>query len=157
MVRGRRPLARAPALRPEGRMSIKSWLLAVTVATTVIALDPRPAHAAGQLTDYGSHATVGRSLVVTTNSGQRLRLTPYGDHVVRVQAASRGEPFTADDRWEIVVDHAFPGAFTVVDQAGSLFVSTGKVSLRVDKSPVKVTFLDAKGAPRLAETTGGLA
>lgn len=104
---------------------------------------------------YASHATEGRSVVFTTESGQRLRLTPYGDRIVRVQAASRGEAFTPDDRWEMIADHgAWTGAFTVKDQGASFLVTTPGASARVDKNPLRITFLDANGAPRLAESAG---
>src|SRR2546421_12832234 len=57
------------------------------------------------LTNYRSHRTEGRSVVLTSVTGQRLRLTPYGNFMVRVQGVRQGEAFWPDDHYEMVEAH----------------------------------------------------
>ncbi len=61
------------------------------------------AFAAENLTDYASYNRDGRSIVFTTSMGQQLRLTPYGNYVIRVQVVRTHRParvFVPDyNRW----------------------------------------------------------
>ncbi len=102
------------------------------------------------LGDYASHAADGRGFVVTTTDGQRLRLTPYGDSVVRVQGASSAAPFTRDDRYQMVLRHDGPGAFTATDAATSVTFAGPKMQVVVGKSPVRVD-VRANGASLIGE------
>ena len=46
------------------------------------------------LGNYLSEAALGRSIIITTSStGQKIRITPYGPDMVRVQAIVSGKPF----------------------------------------------------------------
>src|SRR2546430_1866792 len=55
--------------------------------------------AAALLTNYQRHAADGRGFVFTSDTGQKLRLTPYGDAMVRVQVAGPTQGFLADDHY----------------------------------------------------------
>ncbi len=130
--------------------SLLALLLPLFVARGASAATPT-------LGEYASHAQDGRGWVVTTIDGQRLRITPYGDSVVRVQGASSASPFTPDDRYQMVLRHDGPGALTATDGAGSVTFGGAKMQVVVTKSPVRVD-VRAGGASLLSETTvGGLA
>ena len=80
-----------------------------------------------RLTDYGSHSTDGRSVTVTSTTGQHLRITAYGGHVVRVRSIRGGESFFADDRYEMVdpASHAgMGGSLSIVDTGDSFIITT---------------------------------
>jgi len=113
---------------------------------------------AQQVGDYASHASAGRSVVITGASGERLRITPYGDYITRVQAARNGEDFYADDRYDMVERHDWDGALTVVDGGTALEVSTAAadgVLISVAKQPLRLSFaLKGQGTPLLAEQGG---
>src|ERR1051325_5863639 len=48
-------------------------------------LPPARALAQTQVGNYASRAVAGRSVVVTGATGESIRVTPYGDYIVRVQ------------------------------------------------------------------------
>src|SRR5687767_4328270 len=65
-----------------------------------------------------SPQTQGRVLELQTDSGQTLRVTAYGDGIVRVQAVGPGQAFFADNRYEMVEPRnhqAMTGRFLVQD------------------------------------------
>ena len=43
-----------------------------------------------QVGNYASRAVAGRSVVVTGATGESIRITPYGDYIVRIQVAKNG-------------------------------------------------------------------
>src|SRR5690348_16035193 len=102
-----------------------------------VALAPGAASAQA-LGDYASHQQVGRSVVVTTATGQRVRITPYGDAVVRVQAIAGGA-FLADDALEMVERHDLGGAFAIADTAAALDLTNGAgARVHVQKAPLRL-------------------
>src|SRR5262245_45281430 len=105
---------------------------------------------AAAMAPYASHVAEGRSVIVTTARGEHLRLTAYGDRVVRVQAASPGEAFTPDDRHAMVATHEWPGALAVKDEGASLRVSLPKVELLVSKDPLRIAYV-TEGKTALAQ------
>ena len=98
------------------------------------------------LAGYGSHATDGRSVTVTSTLGQQLRITAYGGHIVRVRSVRSGESFFADDRYEMVdpASHAGLGGPLAVQEDGTaLTITTApadgvKVVLR--KNPLRIAY-----------------
>ncbi len=115
-------------------------------------------HALAQVGDYASHASVERSLVITGASGERVRITPYGDYIARVQVVQDGEDFYADDRYEIVESHDWPGTLTATDMGASLDVTTEAtdgILISISKAPMRISFaLQNDGTPLLAEQGG---
>src|SRR5262245_12792212 len=85
------------------------------------------------LGEYASHAQDGRACVVTTTDGQKLRLTPYGDAMVRVQSAAAGQPFTPDDHYAMVLKHDWPGQLAAQDAPGLLTLTGAKLAVAVSK------------------------
>src|SRR5690349_10441767 len=75
------------------------------------------------LQGYASHVTGPRSVTVTSTTGQQLRVTAYGGHIVRVRAVRAGEAFFADSRYEMVdpAAHAGLGGSLTVTDGGDAF------------------------------------
>ncbi|MBL7253462.1 TIM-barrel domain-containing protein [Paractinoplanes lichenicola] len=98
------------------------------------------------LADYASHTADARTVTVTSTSGQRLRITAYGGHIVRVRYARAGETFFADSRYEMVdpASHGgMGGSLTVADGADALTITTGPadgIKVVLSKSPLRVAF-----------------
>jgi alpha-D-xyloside xylohydrolase len=116
------------------------------------------AFAQQEVGNYASSATSGRSVVVTGATGESLRITPYGDYIVRVQVAKKGESFYADDRYEMVERHDWDGALTSTDASASLTLSTKAadgVSISIAKQPMRLAFsIKNQDAPLLSEKDG---
>ena len=134
-------------------------LTAVVVASVLLApLSTSESFAQTQVGNYASHTTSGRSIVITGASGESIRVTPYGDYIVRIQVAKKGESFYPDDRYEIVERHDWDGALDAVDGDSSLTLSTEAadgVSLTIAKQPMRLSFfLKEQDAPVLSEQNG---
>jgi alpha-D-xyloside xylohydrolase len=88
----------------------------------------------------------GRSILFTNTQGERMRITPYGDHIVRIQTVQKGQDFFPDDHYEMVESHDWPGAFTVKEEKNS-FQLTQKaangITVSVDKNQLQVSFFEA--------------
>lgn len=99
-----------------------------------------------QLGNYASHVTDARNVTVTSGSGQRLRITAYGNQIVRVRAIRSGETFFADNRYEMVVpaNHAgMGGTLTVTSDSTTLTIVTGAadgIRLVLQKNPLRLEF-----------------
>ena len=109
------------------------------------------AAADGALTDYASHSCSGRTCTFASASGQSLRLTAYGEHMIRVQVLTAGQAPFADDRYPFVKSHALGGTLSATDQGSSIKVSTGKTDLLVDKASLRLHMVDASGQPLIEE------
>ena len=111
-----------------------------------------------QVGNYVSHTNSGRSVVITGSTGESLRVTPYGDYMVRVQVVKKGEAFYADDRYEMVASHDWTGTLEAVDGDSSLTLSTGAddgVSLVIAKQPMRIAFsIKGQSAALLSEDGG---
>ncbi len=129
---------------------------ATSIAVFFASLLAAPAFA--QVGNYLSHEVVGRSVVITGATGETLRVTPYGDYIVRVQVAKKGESFYADDRYEMVASHAWEGVLEVTDGASSLGLATEAadgVSLALAKQPMRLAFsIKGQSSPVLSESGG---
>ncbi|GIJ44416.1 hypothetical protein Val02_13020 [Virgisporangium aliadipatigenens] len=115
-------------------------------AVGVAAGAPPTVRATESLTDYASHVADGRSVTVTSTTGQRIRITAYGGHIVRVRYVRAGESFFADNRYEMVdpVNHArMDGALTALDGADALTLTTGPadgIKVVLTKNPLRIAF-----------------
>jgi alpha-D-xyloside xylohydrolase len=112
----------------------------------------------GQIGDYASHTKSGKSIVITGGSGEKLRITPYGDYMVRVQAVRSNENFYPDTQYELVERHDWGGELAVEDNASALVITTKTVdgvSLSVAKKPLRISFSLKTGSdPLLKEKDG---
>ncbi len=139
---------------------MKKW--AAELLLTAVLLTAPPAHscdAPGEtLGDYAGGEIRGRSIIILTREGARLRITPYGNDIVRVQAARPGEGFFPDDRYEMVESHDRGGSLLLRDAGSALVLrpgGPGLLTLRIGKRPVRITFIE-RGIrrPVLTESTG---
>ena len=81
--------------------------------------------------------------MISGASGESIRITPYGDYIVRIQVAKSGESFYADNRYEMVASHNWSGALTVVDATSSLTLTTTAadgISISLTKQPMRLSF-----------------
>jgi len=113
--------------------------------------------AAETLADYASSTSDPRSVTITSKSGQKLRLTAYGNYIVRVHAVRKGETAFPDDRYEMVVprNHAeMKGSLSIVDEGALLKLTTGAsdgLEVVVRKAPLRLEFYEASAAKLLAK------
>jgi alpha-glucosidase len=143
-------------MNPEG--STKGRRTTPIVIAAVLLASLWASRSLAQVGNYASHAASGRSVVITGASGESIRVTPYGDYIVRIQVAKKGESFYADDRYEIVERHDWEGKLGVVDGDSSLALSTEAadgVSISMAKQPMRIAFsLKGQDAPVLSENGG---
>ncbi len=134
---------------------MQSYLVLVTIC--LFSVSPLLI-ATESLARYASHRFDGQCVIFTTSSGQRLRITPYGNSIVRVQAVRKGEDFYSDDHYEMIVSHRWDGFFTMTDHGSFFSLETGgdsPMSLRVNKNPMRISFLEnGKDHPLLEENQG---
>lgn len=116
-----------------------------------------PLTSAGSLDRYASHMFEGRSIILSTVTGQRLRITPYGDHIVRVQAARQGEVFFSDDRYEMVESHRWPGGVSIAEDSLSLSISANAAdgfALYIVKDPLRISYGSNEQGPGSLDELG---
>ena len=72
--------------------------------------------------------------------------------------AKSGESFYADNRYEMVASHNWPGALTVVDATSSLTLTTTAadgISISLAKQPMRLSFsIKGQSAALLGESNG---
>jgi alpha-glucosidase (family GH31 glycosyl hydrolase) len=112
----------------------------------------------GQIGNYASHSTSGRSVVIKGSSDESIRITPYGDYMVRIQTIRGTESFYTDDHYEMVASHDWDGTLTIASDASSLTLSTAPsdgISISITKSPLRLSFaMKPNTQPVLAEKDG---
>jgi alpha-glucosidase len=79
----------------------------------------------------------------------KVRITAFRDGVIRVRLASQGT-FPKDSSWAVVESPESP-PMTIEDSKTELRLTSGRVMVIVQKSPLLVTFADAAGHVLLAE------
>ncbi len=100
-----------------------------------------PTVALAQVTGFSADA---HGVTLKTSFGA-VAITAVNDNVVRVRAA-RGDTFPKDFSWAVVEGANAPsGAVTVTDSGASITVATAAVRVRIEKSPLRLVFLDAAG------------
>jgi alpha-glucosidase (family GH31 glycosyl hydrolase) len=136
-------------------VSLRSLVLSVCLLGVAIRTD---IFAAETLADDAGHHAEGRSIVFTTSAGQRLRITPYGDYIVRIQAVRQGEDFFPDDRYEMVESHAWGGALQLSEHESYVSLVTGVddgIVVEITKSPLRLRFFQrGQNIPLLQENDG---
>lgn len=111
---------------------------------------------AENLGDFSQYSEENGSILVTSQTGQTVRITSYGSHMVRIQAIRDGETFFTDDHYEIVERHDWTKSCEVEDQDDVISLQTeGGVVVRITKSPLKISFsIDNGDTPVLEEDEG---
>ncbi len=91
----------------------------------------------------------GRSIVFTTLGGQlstaslhKIRVTPYGNHIVRIQVVRGNEDFFPDNHYEMVESHQWPGELSIKELSAKMNMSTnGKgLGITIDKNDLTLAF-----------------
>ncbi len=116
------------------------------IAVMACAAPPRPPTSVAVVATDATPRVTGFSaaphiLTLETTAGP-MTLSAVNDHVIRVRAAGGA----ADFSWAITPGANTPTAtFTVTDEGASLLAATTDVRVRVEKSPLRLVFLDAAG------------
>lgn len=95
---------------------------------------------AGQAQTYSRE---GSSILITDTDGARLRLTPYGNQIIRIQKVRKDENFFADDHYEMVQTHQWQGKLTVVEGKTFFWVASEAkegFAVKVDKAGMKLSY-----------------
>lgn len=119
--------------------SIVSFFILLFIASTLQAKE--------LLGKFSSYQSDGRGVIITTLEGQRLRITPYGDQIVRIQAVRVNEDFFADDRYEMVESHQWPGEFSIQEDSTSLFLVANQIeglAVRIEKMGLRISVSSSK-------------
>jgi alpha-glucosidase len=147
---------------PLARIALLSLTAACAATPTPPAQGPSttgaaPATSSSTLAVKSFKVEAGTLRLATTDGA--LTLTAVNDNVVRVRA-TRGDE--ADFSWAVLKGANAPRAtLTVVDEGSALTAATGAVRVRVEKSPLRLVFLDAAGnvldqdAPGRTMSVGG--
>jgi len=96
------------------------------------------------LGQYQSHSTIANSIeILSTTLGQRLKLTAYGDRMIRVQAVNNGAAFTNPAYPMVDPSIEWSGSLAVQDIGTHLVLTTtnGALTLRVQKNPLRLEFI----------------
>jgi len=109
-----------------------------------------------ELGNYLSHQQQGRSVLIESIQGQKIRITPYGDSMLRVQIVEKGQAFTPDERYEMVLSHDWPGQLTISENEQALNISavgSDAYRLQISKKHLRFTWF-RQGKPVLTEKKG---
>ncbi|MEO8399292.1 MAG: TIM-barrel domain-containing protein [Ignavibacteriaceae bacterium] len=110
------------------------------------------------LRDYESYQHEGRSIILKSNSEQKLRITPYGDYIIRVQAVKNNEEFFPDNHYEMVEAHQWDGNLILDEKENYISIKTKPqdgITLMIKKQPMRIEFYqNNEEAPLLKEENG---
>ncbi len=137
------------------RISInRTFSLLITLFIVTATLFPKES-----FDKYSSSTVLGRSIVISSVTGQRLRITPYGDHIVRIQAVRPNEEFFADDRYEMVESHSWSGDMKKQENEKMLFLSTGReegLTVEIHKNPLRISVVESEAGEMLFGDKNGI-
>ena len=83
--------------------------------------------------------------ILLKNDRIKIKLTPYGDQMVRVQYAALNQDFFPDDHYEMIEHHNFDGELKITEQESTYEVSVSGESLLkmvVNKKTLQLHYLD---------------
>lgn len=87
----------------------------------------------------------GSSIILANSKGERLRLTPYGNYIIRVQTVRKDEDFFSDDRYEMVETNQWTGKLILAEEKSEYKISTeAKDGLSVGISKVSMALSFAR-------------
>jgi alpha-glucosidase (family GH31 glycosyl hydrolase) len=120
-------------------------VLRIAAGLSVFVLFLPNAHAGEQeqLSAVSSTTRNGRSIILITATGQRVRITPYGDFIIRVQAVRKDEGFFPDSAYEMVESHDWDGTLSVTAGMESMVLQPRAphgITLRISRSPLRIGF-----------------
>lgn len=95
---------------------------------------------------FSSYAYAGRSLIVSSQTGQKIRITPYGNNMVRIQAAAPEKPFLPDNHYEMIERHDWDGTVEINDKNTFLHITlkeknnTDSIFVDLQKDTMRLSF-----------------
>ena len=103
---------------------------------------------AGMVGSYVSYAAAGNEITFTCTGTQRIKLYVCQPAMVRVSYSSAGTfAYTGDFRNENFLTKTFPAvSFTVSDAGTYIRIQTAQMTVRVQKSPLRIYYYDAGDA-----------
>lgn len=109
-----------------------------------------------KFSNYKNYIVQKSSVIVNTVSGQKLRITPYGENMVRVQAVRNNEIFYSDDHYETIVNHSWNNKFKIEEKDDELLLFTQNVKVVIKKNPVRLEFFDKTNNKKLLSDADGI-
>ncbi|MUH72531.1 TIM-barrel domain-containing protein [Psychrosphaera haliotis] len=97
--------------------------------------------------------TADKSILFTLDNGNKLKVSAYGDEIIRLHSTVKGQPFYADNHYEMVASHDWRQNLALSSTKTHWQVAPiGNKSLQVliSKNTLKATFLE-NGVITLAE------
>lgn len=85
--------------------------------------------------------------IFTADDGRKLRLTPYGDAIIRAQSIRADEEFFADDRYEMVETHQWPRTMVLRDDKKNWrleHAAGNEFAVTIDKKTLALNFSQGK-------------
>jgi alpha-D-xyloside xylohydrolase len=96
-----------------------------------------------QIDNYKEYTPSGRGLVFATVGGNKIKFTPYGSDIIRVQALKKDEELFPDDYYEMVVNHNWNGKFNITEKLDSFIINTGESFILVlKKNPMRIEVIN---------------
>jgi len=92
-------------------------------------------------------ALVDGAYIFTADDGRQLRLTPYGNDMIRAQSIRAGETFFADDRYEMVESHQWPRTMQLRDDKNAWYLehaAGNEFAVSIDKKTLALQFTRGK-------------
>lgn len=108
---------------------------------------------------YDSHQVIDKSIIITSNLGHRMRITPYGSSIVRLQAVRKNEDFYPDHHYEMVESHGWPGVLSIQSDSSELILSFNNEDdhrIRIDKKSMGMSLIDESEHKRILTHAGGI-
>jgi len=93
---------------------------------------------------FKNYTRNNNSLVIENNGGERLRLTPYGKAMIRLQFARNGQSFFSDNHYEMVQTHEWKGVLEIEETENYLKIAPSiskYYRLLITKDSLKVSFV----------------
>lgn len=106
--------------------------------------------------NYSSHSVDGRKLNIMSSNGESIRLTAYGDQMLRIQAVPVDLYVSDEDRHIAVVKHDWPGSITATDKGAEIEAISGSIKIVIKKTPLRIAFYDKVSNTLLCQESKGL-
>jgi alpha-D-xyloside xylohydrolase len=111
-----------------------------------------------QIGNLATFTDSGKSILLMSENEEKIRITPYGESIVRIQTVRKNEDFYPDDHYEMVASHDWNGKLIVDSNSSSLTLSTNTtdgIKIIVTKSPLRLSFsLKSNNETLLSEKDG---
>lgn len=104
---------------------------------------------------HAYRVTDGAYYIDSPDGTRTLRVSWYGDAIVRLQTAHDGEPFLPDDHYEMVETHGWPGDTRIDVTDEFVFMRSARMRIAIDRNTLATRFYQGDGAmPILQEQAG---